>query len=392
MMRWIVLLVLAFGWGASYLQRVAMSVSAPVLMRELNLTPVQMGWIFSAFVFGLMAGYVLMTVITALWGTRWGLVVAFAGASIAALASGLASTQTGMIIARAVLGVFTGGLLPAAVQSVREWFPARLRPFAIGLIFATGQAAAALTPPLIAFVNQATAWRTVLIATGAPTLIAAGLCVAVWQSPPREKSRSLSKAAFASTGMLALGLFFAAPITYFTLTWLPTYLRDRLDLGFDRVGSARVLAMVAGICGALLVGLVAWIMMRGGISPSKARAVLLTACGLLLPPVAFSGGIANWEFVILLLTVSSMACQGWSTLLYSAVADTLPARSVAIGAAIGGLMVNLSGTLSPMAFGYVIQSSGYDLVFRGLGATAALALLLVALLAWLVHQEPVKSS
>jgi len=388
-MRWLVLLVLMFGWGASYLQRVAVSVVAPMLRQDLSLTNVQLGWVFSAFGFGLMGGYVLMTVVTALCGARWGLVVAFAGASFAASASGLASTPSGVIIARSLLGLFTGGLLPAAIQAVREWFPPRLRPLAIGLILASGQAALALAPPLIVSVNQATAWRSVLITSGIPTLIAALLCIVLWQSPPpREPSRGMSAPAFASTGMLALGLFLAAPISNFTLTWLPTYFRDKLGFGYERVGTVSLAVMVAGTCGALLVGVVAWALIRTGISPSKARAMLLTACGCLLPLAALTGSVGRWELVILLLALGSLGYQGWSTLLYSAVADTLPARGVVIGAALGALMVNLSGMLSPMAFGHMIQTSGYDPVFRALGVAAVVALVGVGLLAWLVRQEP----
>ena len=62
-----------------------------------------------------------------------------------------------------------------------------------------------------------------------------------------------------------------------------------------------------------------------------------------------------------------------------------------IGAAIGALLVNLSGTLSPVVFGYAIQNSGYDFVFRGLGFAATLAFIGVMLLAWLVRQEPARS-
>jgi hypothetical protein len=112
---------------------------------------------------------------------------------------------------------------------------------------------------------------------------------------------------------------------------------------------------------------------------------------LFLLPVALAGSVAKLESLILLLAVSAMAYQGWSTLLYWSVADVFPARGVVIGAAIGALLVNLSGTLSPVVFGYAIQNSGYDFVFRGLGFAATLAFIGVMLLAWLVRQEPARS-
>ena len=115
---------------------------------------------------------------------------------------------------------------------------------------------------------------------------------------------------------------------------------------------------------------------------------LLTVCGAMLPLVALAGFISRWPFVLLLIGVGSLAYAGWSTLLYSAVAETLPARGVAIGAAIGALMASLSGMLVPVAWGRLVSAEGDQLFSLGVAATAALALLVVALLAWLVRQEP----
>ena len=352
----------------------------------------QMGWIFSAFTFSLMLGCVLMTLITAFLGTRWGLMVSFLGMSLAALASGFASTLTGLILSRFLLGLFMGGLLPAAIQSVREWFPAKLRPLAIGLIIASGSVVAVLTPPLVAYISKPVAWRAVLMIAGIPTLVAAVLCFAVWQyAPPRGKSENVTGGGLASAGMLAAGLFLASPILTFVVTWMPMFLRQELHAALDYASISFIAVSAAGVCGALLAGGLAAVAAHSGMSPSlsasRTRAILLTAFGLLLPAVALAGNAGKWEFAILFAAVSSMAYQGWATLLYSAIADTLPSRGVAAGAAFGALALHLSSLVSPAIFGQVIQRNGYSLVFLMITATAALSLLIVGLLAWLVPQE-----
>jgi fucose permease len=70
------------------------------------------------------------------------------------------------------------------------------------------------------------------------------------------------------------------------------------------------------------------------------------------------------------------------------VADTLPARGVAVGAAMGALMASVSGMLVPLAWGRLSTAGGDQAISLGVAGSAACALLVVALLAWLVRQEP----
>jgi MFS family permease len=388
---WPVLVVLLMGIGATYLQRMAMSVAMPALRRDLELSNVQMGWVFSAFFVGLMAGYVLMTIVTALGGTRWGAFVSLAGASLAASACGLAQNVTGLIVARALLGVFMAGLLPAAIQAAREWCPSRMRPFAIGLALATGQVVAAGAPRLEAWLLLATGWRTVLLLTGLPSAAAAALCIFLWPArTPREPWRGVTGAGIASAAMLAAGLLLTAPVMWFLNNWLPLYANRRLAMGLSLpwMGMASTVFAAAGACGAVVAGACAWGMMSGGVSARRTRAALLTVCGAALPLVALAGYIYGWPLALLLMAVCSVAYQGWSTLLYSAVADTLPARGVAVGAAMGALMASVSGMLVPLAWGRLSTAGGDQAISLGVAGSAACALLVVALLAWLVRQEP----
>ena len=392
-MRWVILAVLMFGWGASQVQRASVAVVLPSVQADLDLTSEQVGWAFAAFTIGMIAGCVLLTVVTALAGARWGLTVGFAGAAVASLASALAGNVIALMATRFALGFFTAALLPAMVQAVAEWFSRPLRTLAIGLILASFHVCALITPFLVASLAQAVGWRVVLAATGLPALLAAVLClifaIFVKAPPVQPVSGRLSAAGLVSAGTLALGLFFAAPALSLCTVWLPSYLHEIAGTE-SFTGSAikaSTFTMAGAFSGALLAGAIACILMYAGFRPTKTRAALLTALGCLLPLVAVAG-LLKMPCAVLLLSFLVMAgCYGVMTLLYAAVADTLPVRGVAVAVAIGSLMMVFSSGLSPWIMGTLKAQVGFDPLFLLVGGVGALAWLVVALPAWFIRQE-----
>jgi ACS family hexuronate transporter-like MFS transporter len=380
---WPILLLLIFAFGAAYLQRVALSAVFNTMRHDLQLSTVEVGWVFSSFLYGLLAGYIVMSLVTTLCGARWGLFVALLGASLMAAASASASTFMGLVLTRGMLGVFSGGLLPASVQAVREWFPARMRPFAIGLVLASAQVSVLLMPLLP---NDALPWRTLLMITGVPTAIAAALCLVLWPArTPRDPSGDLSGSAILSTALLAAGLFLVIPIFQFVTTWLPQMSQRILGTAAADVKSFAWVFPVAGLLGAVLSGAIAWVMMSGGFPPARTRATLLTVFGLLLPLAAVAAYVSEWSLVVVFAALCSIAFQAWSTLLYAAVADTVPPSGVAVAVAIGALVGGLSQLLTQTTLVQINPLNDRALTAIGLAVLAVIALLGVALPAWLVR-------
>ena len=383
---WTVLLILILAYAGQHLQTLAFSWFLPTLRDQLRLSSLNFSDIFSAYMVGLMAGYGLMTIVTALCGTRWGLVVALAGASLAAASVGLPSSLAGMILARATLGFFAGGILPAAIQSLRENFPSPMRPLAIGLFFASTPLLALLTSPLTHLITTAIGWRLAFMITGIPTVIAAALCWFFWLPPTRTGgSRGVTGMGVVSVVMLGVGFLLAAPLYSFAQSWLPIFvLRGR----GAPLTTFSTINLAASVSGPILAGVVAWAMMEAEISAWKTRAALLTFFGLILAVTGFGGIYARgW----LLAAVSALllgAFEGWSTLLYTAVADTLPARGVCIGVAIGALMMELVMMLFNLVTGSVMNEYGMGFAFGFPAALAVGGLICISLLAWLVHPKP----
>jgi len=386
-----VALVLIFGYGASYFQRAGLSAVVFGIRDALHISTVQLGLVFSIFAFGLMAGYILMTVVTVLCGARRSLAAAFIGVSLASCASGLVPGYGGLLAARFLLGVFMGGLLPGAVQAARDWFPPSLRPLLIGAVLTAGPAVSLGAVPLLTFAAQHLGWQAVFMITGLPTLIAAGMCLAWWPTPAApEPFRGISTPAFASSGMVALGLLFGAPVSYVT-SMAPAYLQ-RLGGNISTIAVTGSAIPLANCFGALLAGVMAWALMSGRTPPSRVRAALLTVFGCLLPVIAL-GGIGSQWVVTMASALAMIGYAGWSALLYSAVADAFPARGVAVGAALGALMASIGGMAGPAVFaGMIAEVSGYGAVFAAAGATAVVGVAGVLLLAWLVGREPSMSA
>src|SRR6202142_4580879 len=90
-----------------------------------------------------------------------------------------------LMVSRFLLGMGEGGGFPAATRAVAEWFPAKERATAMGIINAGTAVGAVIAPPLIAGVLIFANWRWVFVVTGALGLIWTLWCKLAY-FPPRE--------------------------------------------------------------------------------------------------------------------------------------------------------------------------------------------------------------
>jgi uncharacterized membrane protein YhaH (DUF805 family)/predicted MFS family arabinose efflux permease len=382
-------LVLLFGWAANLAQRVSLNALIPVLLNDLGISVEQISRMFNLFVFGLIPGYVLMTVVTVVFGPRRGLVISFVGASLAAFIPVLAFSGEGFLASRVALGFFTGGLLPAMIQAIREWFPSRERPLAIGLLFASSFPVILGGLPLFRSLGDALGGKAVLVTAGLLTLLPAAACAFAWRfEQPRERSAALPSGSIVAAAMLAVGLLFTYPIISFAQIWR-TVFQDELGIDADQLASSSTAGTIAGAFGGVIVGAVALALMNSGRSSSKTRAMLLTACGGLLALAAIVGAISGWSLVIVWTVVISMAHQGWSTLLHSAVADALPRRGAAAATAIAAIVLSVVGYSTGVGMPRISGSFSLGALFVLMATTTVIAALVVLLAAWRVPQEPV---
>src|SRR5258708_3209046 len=151
-LRWRIAIMVSVAIGISYLDRQTLPVAIKAIEREIPVTNQQFSLLQTAFLitYGLM--YAGGGRLADALGTRLGFTVIMVFWSLACMSHGLAATLGMLAASRLLLGAGEGGGFPAATRVVAEWFPARERSTAMGIMNAGSPLGMITAPPLIALV------------------------------------------------------------------------------------------------------------------------------------------------------------------------------------------------------------------------------------------------
>jgi ACS family glucarate transporter-like MFS transporter len=181
--RWRIFSML-FGFGCvAYIQQKSLTVAAERMMPDLGLTQMQIGWLEWAFVLGYAAFQLPGGVIGQRLGARRMFIVISITAFLATILTPLAPLMlTGMGLLAALLGlqlllgVAQGPIFPVSSGVMEAWFRPQQWALVQGLQSMGLQLAAALTPPVVAYLMDSSGWQHALFW---PALPALGL-ISVW--------------------------------------------------------------------------------------------------------------------------------------------------------------------------------------------------------------------
>jgi ACS family glucarate transporter-like MFS transporter len=174
----------------AYLDRVNVSIAGSAIQKDFELTNVQLGYIFSAF----LIGYALFQAPGGRLADKYGprLVITFGvvwwgvfTTATALVPTGLAISLPLLVAMRFLLGLGEAVVFPASNRLVSAWIPSLERGFANGLIFAGVGAGAGITPPLITYVLTQWGWQVSFYVCAVLGLLA-GL---VWHLLARDTPR-----------------------------------------------------------------------------------------------------------------------------------------------------------------------------------------------------------
>ncbi len=173
-----------------YVQRTSISIAAERMMPELGLTQVQVGWLFTSFLFT----YAVFQLPGALLGEKFGPRLVLAGIGLTTIIASVLTASapliaafgvmfTALLLARGLLGVAQGGLFPVITGGIQFWFPVRSWCSMLGLSVTGLWLGAAVTTPLVAWLMQSYGWQAALIFSSVPSL----LLVALWYGFARDR-------------------------------------------------------------------------------------------------------------------------------------------------------------------------------------------------------------
>ncbi len=192
--RWLLVFWLFLLSAVSFLDRVNISIAGASIASDYNLSNVQLGFVFSAF----LLGYALFQTpggwLADKLGSRrvlaagvlwWGVFTALT----ASLSSSMVHALILFISIRFLLGAGEAIIYPASNQFLTRWIPSHERGIANGWIFAGVGAGAGITPPLITWVMVHYGWRSSFWMCAALGLAAGAVWYFIARDNPQEHPR-----------------------------------------------------------------------------------------------------------------------------------------------------------------------------------------------------------
>lgn len=182
--RWRIAALLFFISVVTYIDRVNISVTARQMMPALGLTDVQMGQVFSAFVFGYAIFQIPGGWLGDQWGARrvltlaviwWSLFTALTAVAAVLPITNLVGILGGLMLVRFLVGVGESAALPNFNRTVANWLAPHERGLGIGIAIGGIGIGSAVTPPITAWIMVNFGWQTAFYAASMLGLLIAAI-------------------------------------------------------------------------------------------------------------------------------------------------------------------------------------------------------------------------
>jgi ACS family glucarate transporter-like MFS transporter len=336
--RWRVLALVILASLGAYFLRANVSTLGETMIKDLGLTEIHLGYIFSAFA----AGYAIFQLPGGVMGNRFGarrmitgMLLAWAGLTIltalvpGADTLGVVAIVASLVVIRFLVGATQAPIFPVTCGgTIANWFPVGGWGLPFGLQIAGYTLGAAAAAPLLVWLMEGFGWRGALLITGPPAALAAGLwwwyvrdfpgdhssvnsaeiaLIDANRSPPCDKVvPGAWKRALANRDILLLTIsyFCVQYVFYLFFSWFFFYLVEVREFDNRQAGlfvSAQwVVGAIAGLGGGILTDLAT---RRLGIrrGPRDLAIISLVLCAVTLYVGAVS---SNVTLVVSMLCLS----------------------------------------------------------------------------------------
>lgn len=395
----------------NYLDRSNLSVAATALGKELNLSTVELGLIFSAFGWsyaalqipgGMLADRIAPRLLYALCMVTW---------SLATVAQGIARGFAGLFACRLATGAFEAPSYPVNNRIVTSWFPDHERASATAM-YVAGQfiGLAFLTPVLVALQYYA-GWRGLFFITGLAGLVWAIVWWIFYRDPLQHRRVSQEELEYIEKGGAIFrqkdatpakksgwsrkdwamifssrtlwGIFVAQfcvnATLWFFLTWFPTYLVQYRGLGFIKTGFLASIPFLSACAGLLLSGFISDRLVTRGKSVEVARKIPIILGLIISGSIVGANYTDNTALVIFFMSLAFFGA-GMALISWVFVSIMSPRHLIGLTGGIFNFMGNLASVIVPIIIGYLVRGGDFSpaLVFVGaLGLAGALSYIFV---------------
>ncbi len=399
--RWIVVALLFLVNVLNYFDRQMLAVLKPLLSHEMHWNEIQYGDIVFWFQASYAASYLAFGRFVDRFGAKLGFAAAFLIWSFAQIGHGFARGAGDFIAARVALGAGEGGVYPAGLRAVAEWFPRRERAFATGLFNAGVNIGAVVTPLLVPVIVLTLGWRSAFVLTGSASLLWLVAWILIYGNPRASTLLGAAELAYIEsdpaddtakiawnrvlrkkeTWAYAIAKFIIDPIWWMFLFWLPDFFAKRHGLDLKSFGPPLVAVYLMSDAGNVAGGFVSSLLIRKGVSVNAARKATMLVCALLATPVAAAMYIDSLWLAVAVVGLAASAHQAFSVNLFTIPSDLFPRAAVGSVVGVGGMFGAIGGMAMAKYAGWALERLGtFTPIFIVAASSYLLALLAIQLL------------
>ena len=373
--------LIAIGVLINYFDRISLSVAGPQLERSFHLTPVDLGFLFSAFFWSYALLQIPVGLVLDRFGVtrvgRWSAFLWSVAQALTACAGGFA----GIFVARLLLGIAEAPSFPASSKATGYWFPRTERALSTSLYDVGAKFSNVIGVPLVALAVVGLGWRWGFGVVAGLSFVYFVVFYWMYRDPTQHPNLTREEREYLATGgaepegrpsegtagMLAyllgtrkvwgLVIGFGAYGYSFNLflTWLPDYLVRTMHRSILMSASYAAIPWACASVADLLVGgwLIDFLISRGRNETRVRKAVLVIGLCVGLAVLGATAterpGVALAWISIALTGLSAAAPVAWSL-------PSLIAPKGGVGA-VGGIMNfsnNMMGVVAPIVTGFVV--------------------------------------
>jgi MFS transporter, ACS family, hexuronate transporter len=417
-LRWWIVGLVFLATLINYIDRLTISVLAPLITEDLHLTNTEFGSIASTFLLAYTISQGLSGKLYDRVGVKKGFSFSIVVWSLAAISHAFAVGLRSLSAFRFILGFGEAGNWPGAAKTIAEWFPARQRAFAMGIFNSGAAIGSIVAPPVIVGLTAYFGhWQETFIVTG---LLGFGWLIlwwAIYDTPENHRWLTINEYAiiradetekgpvsapeatsaaelltgapgeralgwfrlltYKQTWGIVLARFLVDPVWWLYITWLPLFLHQVHGFDLKQIGLFAWVPYVAADAGSLFGGWFSGFLIGRGWPVNRARKVVIAFAACLMPAGIIAAFMPDAIAALALIGVVLFGFQVWINNVQTLPSDFFPANAVGSVAGLGGMGAGVGSMIFIFATGWVVDHFSYTPVLITAGILAPLGTIIL---------------
>ncbi|PHI28359.1 MFS transporter [Budvicia aquatica] len=396
--RFFVLFLLFLATAINYMDRANLSVAGTSIQKEFDLSPANLGLLFSMFTWTYVlsqipVGYILDRIgVRKLYGCAiiiWSIFTCLMGLASHHLFTTAIASFAFLLLCRALIGIAEAPSFPANAKIISTWFPTQERASSTAIYACAQYIGLALLTPVLAFIVANYGWEMSFYASGGAGIVFGVYWLYKYRDPLENKKTNTAELEHIRQGGglgqtsaqqkatnekvewkdvsyvlkqrniwdLFIAQFAMNSTLYFFLTWFIVYLEKGLNLSISKAGIGAAFPYMMAMLGLLCSGFVSDALMKKGISRTKSRK-LPAILGLgLAGTMCFVNFFEDKPVIAIAILSFAFFANAFSNIGWVILSDIVPSKVIGTIGGFFNVSGNLAGIATPIIMGIILQTT-----------------------------------